>query len=124
MNTDWMDDYLRSKTGAIKEFKAEWGVDRYMVGGKMFAMWGGDKEGKAILTLKCEPAFGALLRKAHSDIIPGYYMNKEHWNSVYLEGRVPEDVVRQMMDESYGLIFGSLSKKAQREFSEKAIARQ
>lgn len=117
MNTDWMDAHLLSKKGAVKDFKAEWGVDRYMVGGKMFAMWGGDKEGRPILTLKCEPAFGQMLRRAHPDIIPGYYMNKEHWNSVYLEGDVPEDVVRQMMDESYGLIFSSLSKKLQMSIS-------
>lgn len=118
MRTDWIDAHLLSKKGAIKEFKAEWGVDRYMIGGKMFAMWGGDKEHRPILTLKCDPAFGELLRKAHTHIVPGYYMNKEHWNSVYLEGEVPEDVVQQMIDESYALIFGSLTKKMQKEILE------
>ena len=115
MNCDWMEDYLLSKKGAVKDFKAEWDATRYMVGGKMFAMQGGDKAHEPILTLKCEPPFGQFLRKQYPDVVAGYYMNKEHWNSVYLKGVVPEDVVKQMMDESYGLILGSLSQKMQKE---------
>lgn len=118
MDTTWMDAYLLSKKGAVKDYKAEWDAVRYMVGGKMFAMQGGDKNKKAIITLKCEPPFGQLLREQHPDIIPGYYMNKEHWNSVYLEGKVPEEVLRQMMDESYELIFGGLTQKAKKEILE------
>lgn len=112
MDTQWMDAYLLSKAGAVKDYKAEWGVDRYMVGGKMFAMWGTDKAGRPIITLKCPPELGQILRNNYQGITPGYYMNKEHWNSVYLEEDMPEEVVKQMMDESYGLIVSSLSKKA------------
>ncbi len=119
MRYEWMDGYLLSKKGAEKDFKVEWDATRYKVGDKMFAMQGGDKEGKAIITLKCEPPFGQLLRKQYSDIVAGYYMNKEHWNSVYLEGDVPDDVVKQMIDESYSLILGGLSKKLQKEIQEK-----
>jgi len=49
------------------------------------------------------------------DIRPGYYMNKLHWNSVDANGDVPDDVLRQMADESYRLVLGGLSKRAQRE---------
>ena len=119
MKVEWMDAYLLSKKGAIKDFKVEWDATRYMVGGKMFAMQGGDKEHKAIITLKCQPALGQLLRKTYPDIVAGYYMNKEHWNSVYLDGQVPEEVVKQMMDESYGLILDGLTKKVQKEIVEK-----
>lgn len=115
MKYGWMDAYMLSKAGVVKDFKAEWDATRYMVGGKMFAMQGGDKEHKAIITLKCEPPFGQMLRSQYADIIPGYYMNKEHWNSVYLEGEVPDDILKQMIDASYDLIFGGLTKKLQKE---------
>ncbi|NLK71131.1 MAG: MmcQ/YjbR family DNA-binding protein [Clostridiales bacterium] len=112
MKYEWLDEYCTSKKGVVKDFKVEWQVVRYMLNGKMFAMQGGDKYGKQIITLKLEPLFGELLRKQYKDIIPGYYMNKVHWNSVYLAGEVPDDVLRDMIDESYLLVFKSLSKKA------------
>lgn len=65
-----------------------------------------------------EPSMGEILRQQHKDIIPGYYMNKEHWNSVYLEGVVPDDVLRDMIDRSHQLIFASLPKKMQKEILE------
>lgn len=115
MKYEWLDEYCNSKKGVVKDFKVEWQATRYMINGKMFAMQGGDKYGKPIITLKLEPLFGDLLRKQYEDIVPGYYMNKEHWNSVYLDGEVPDDVLRDMVDKSYLLIFNSLSKKAQAE---------
>lgn len=119
MDYDWMDAYLLSKKGAEKDFKVEWDATRYMVGGKMFAMQGGDKEHKPIITLKCEPPFGQMLRQQYPDIVAGYYMNKEHWNSVYLDGDVPNETVQKMIDESYLLIFSGLTKKMQKDILEK-----
>ena len=113
MNYPWLDEYLCAQKGACKEYKLEWECFRYMLAGKMFAMVGADNHGKSIVTLKMLPENGAILRAQHSDIIPGYYMNKEHWNSVFLDGSVPDEVLRAMVDESHRLILGSLSKKAQ-----------
>jgi len=115
MKYKWLDEYCVSKKGAEKDFKVEWDATRYQIGGKMFALQGGDKDKKAIITLKCEPMFGQLLRGQYQHIIPGYYMNKEHWNSVYLDGDVPDDVLKQMIDMSYKLVLNSLSKKTQKE---------
>lgn len=111
----WLHDYCKAEKGCAHEFKIEWGVDRYMLRGKMFAMIGGDKTGKPIITLKGTPLENLALRENFSDIIPGYYMNKEHWNSVYLEGHVPDDLLKKMIDESYNLVLSGLSKKVQRE---------
>ncbi|WP_315118184.1 MmcQ/YjbR family DNA-binding protein [uncultured Clostridium sp.] len=118
MRYGWLDEYCFSKKGAEKDFKVEWDATRYLIRGKMFAMQGGDKNKKAIITLKCKPMFGQLLREKYEHIIPGYYMNKEHWNSVYLEGDVPDDVLKQMIDMSYELVLNSLSKKKIREIYE------
>lgn len=115
MKYEWLDDFCRSLLGAEKDFKEEWNATRYMIRGKMFALQGGDKKGRPIITLKLEPSLGEMLRQQYEDVIPGYYMNKEHWNSVYLEGGVPDDVLKDMIDRSHQLILASLPKKVQKE---------
>ena len=115
MRYPWIDEYCVSKKGVEKDYKVEWRATRYMINNKMFAMQCGDKEGKPIITVKLEPIFGQMLRSKYKDIVPGYYMNKEHWNSLYLEGSVPDEVLEDMLDKSYQIIFASLSKKAQNE---------
>lgn len=114
MNYEELESYLLTKPGVEKDFKVEWEWDRFLINGKMFATICNDKTEREIITLKCEPAFGDELRNQYEDIVPGYYMNKVHWNSVYLEGKVPEKVVMEMIDQSYELIFSKLSKKMQR----------
>ncbi|MDL2235232.1 MmcQ/YjbR family DNA-binding protein [Christensenellaceae bacterium OttesenSCG-928-L17] len=113
MQYEWLSDYCTAKPGAEKDFKAEWNAHRYMVGGKMFVMEGGDKNGTPILTVKLPPLTGDLLRKQYESIVPGYYMNKEHWNSIYRDGSVPDALVKEMIDQSYLLIVQSLPKKQQ-----------
>lgn len=119
MKYEWLDEYCLAKNGAEKDYKLEWNATRYMIRGKMFAMQGGDKYGKPIITVKLDPLFGELLRKQYKDIVPGYYMNKVHWNSLYLEGDVPDVVLRDMLDKSYDILLASFSKKAQKEIMEK-----
>ena len=111
MKYEWLDEYCLSKKGAEKDFKLEWNATRYMIRGKMFAMQGGDKYSKPIITVKLEPLFGELLRKQYKDIIPGYYMNKEHWNRLVSDGSVPEPEVRFLIDMSYGLVVKGLPRK-------------
>ncbi|MCI8922221.1 MAG: MmcQ/YjbR family DNA-binding protein [Acutalibacter sp.] len=69
----------------------------------------------ALLTLKLEPQEGCFFREQYEDIIPGYYMNKDHWNSIRLEGSVPEELVRELAEKSYRLVLHGLSKKKQKE---------
>lgn len=113
----WLDAYLREKPGTTYDFKEEWQWHRYQVGGKLYAAICLDDSGSPTLaTLKLDPQEGDFLRQQYPDqVIPGYYMNKVHWNSVRWEGSVPDGVVRHMADQSYELVFRSLSKKAQRE---------
>lgn len=120
----WLDAYLLSKPGATKDFKVEWEWWRYMVDGRLFAAIchpSGEHatvENRELVSLKCEPLRAEAYREAFADVIPGFYMDKRNWNSVYLDGDVPEELLRQMCDESYALVLGKLSKKRQREIAQ------
>jgi predicted DNA-binding protein (MmcQ/YjbR family) len=115
MNYDFIQEYCLSKKGAEEDYKQEWDAIRYAVRGKMFALVGNDKEGKPIISVKINPEVSEELREKYKDIVPGYYLNKAHWSSVFLGGNVPEPVLKKMLDSSYELIFNSLSKKVQNE---------
>lgn len=115
----WLDEYLLSKTGVTKDHKKEWNWIRYQIGGKMFAAVCLDEGNKPYyITLKLEPAEGDFLRTQYEDIIPGYYMNKMHWNSVKPDGEVPDDLLKDLLDKSYQLVLKSFSKKRQQEILE------
>lgn len=118
MNYPWLDDFLLSMRGVTKDFKVEWQWTRYLIGNKMFAAICKDDSGKDyIVTLKLEPLDGDFLRNQYEDINPGYYMNKVHWNSVNLEGTVPDTTMKEMAEKSYKLVLGGLSRKLQQEIT-------
>ncbi len=81
----------------------------YKVGGKMFALAVPD-EFPARINLKCDPDRAVVLREEHEAIIPGYHMNKRHWNTVILDGSLPSALVRELVDHSYQLVSASLPK--------------
>ena len=112
----WLDEYLLSKTGVTKDLQQDWNWIRYQIGGKMFAaVCLNEKNEPYYITLKLEPAEGDFLRTQYEDIIPGYYMNKQHWNSVKPDGEVPDDLLKDLLDKSYQLVLNSFSKKKQQE---------
>ncbi|MEX1377110.1 MAG: MmcQ/YjbR family DNA-binding protein [Eubacteriales bacterium] len=115
MNYSWLEEYILSKKGVIKEYKSEWSTHRFMLHDKMVGLYSMDSAGRSVITLKCNPQFGSMLRESFKDIRPGYYMNKVHWNSVDLNGDTPEEILKQMIDNSYELILSSLPKKVQSE---------
>lgn len=112
----WLDDFLLSKRGVTKDLQAEWNWIRYHVGGKMFAaVCLGEDNKPYYITLKLEPMEGDFLRQQYEDIIPGYYMNKVHWNSINLNGEISDDLLKDLLEKSYFLVLHSFSKKRQRE---------
>ena len=116
MRYTWMDEYLLAQKGVTKDLQADWNWIRYQVGGKMFAALCLDDGGKPVyITLKLKPEEGEFWRGQYGDVIPGYYMNKTHWNSINPDGQVPDDILRDMLDRSYVLVLAGLSKKMQRE---------
>ncbi len=60
------------------------------------------------VSLKCEPELAEQLRAAHPAIAPGYHLNKRHWNTVTIDGSVPDEMVRDMVEDSYDLIVAAM----------------
>ena len=119
MKYTWIDEYLLDKPGVTKDLQKAWNWIRYQFGGKMFAaICLDDKDEPYYITLKLEPLEGDFLRQKYEDIIPGYYMNKMHWNSIKADGKVPDDLLRDLLDKSYRLVLSSFSKKKQKEITE------
>ena len=115
-NCEWLDTYLRSFPAVKRDYKKEWEWIRYQVGEKMFAAICKDASGtRDIITIKLDVMDGEFLRGQYKDIIPGHYMNKAHWNSVYLDGEVPVNILKELIEKSYYLVLGRLSKKKQKE---------
>ncbi len=109
---NWIVDYCMQKAGVTKEFKAAWNATLCRVGGKIFLMLGEYKDGRPLMPVKLEPAFSELLRAQFpAAIIPGYYTDKTHWSSLFLESAVPDDVARAMLDNAYQTTLNGLSKK-------------
>lgn len=121
MKYTWIDEFLLSKAGVTKDLQKDWNWIRYQIGGKMFAAVCLDENDKPYyITLKLEPAEGDFLRQQYEDIVPGYYMNKIHWNSVKPDGEVPDDLLKDLLDKSYQLVLGGFSKKKQKEILDSA----
>lgn len=127
MRYDWIDDFLLKKKGVTKDFKEEWNWIRYQIGGKMFAaicLDGSNDNKPYYITLKLDPLEGDFLRQQYEDIIPGYYMNKVHWNSVNPNGAVPDELLMDMLDQSYELVLKSFSKKKQMEILKEDVLKK
>ncbi len=98
MNYAWIEAECLAKKSATTDFKVEWQWTRYLVADKMFAAICQHKDGRPIITVKCDPMYNQLMREQYEDIIPGYYMNKDHWNSIYLDKDVPKQVIKEMIE--------------------------
>ncbi len=79
----------------------------FKVGGKMFAL-SQLAERPLRVSLKCEPLLAEQLREAHSAVIPGYHLNKRHWNTVTIDGSLPEQMIKDMIEDSYDLVVSQL----------------
>ncbi len=120
MRYHWLDAYLLEKAAVTKDLQAEWNWIRYQIGGKMFAAvcLDDDTNKPVYITLKLKPEEGDFFRQQYEDVIPGYYMNKVHWNSIKVDGAVPDDLLKEMLDKSYHLVMEGFRKKKQKELLE------
>ena len=112
MTHETFEQYCLEKSGAVKEYPFDKYVSVYKVGGKMFTLKK-DAEEPLRINLKCDPLYALELRSLHASIIPGYHMNKKHWNTVICDASVEDKMIESLIDDSYALVFNSLSKKEQ-----------
>jgi predicted DNA-binding protein (MmcQ/YjbR family) len=90
----------------------------YKIGGKMFAAYSINEDDLRV-NLKCEPEEAIQLREQHPDqIIPGYHMNKKHWNTVYVQRGLADKQIIALIKASYNLVYNSLTKKIRSEVDE------
>lgn len=112
-------NYLKAKKGVEENYVNDWQAYNYKVGGKMIAIIGQDKTEQPIISLKGDVGKSEQLRQEYEDIIPGYYLNKQHWNSIYYaNNRVPVELIKQLIDQSYDLVLQSLTKKKRQEINQ------
>jgi predicted DNA-binding protein (MmcQ/YjbR family) len=107
MNADELRDLCLSFAGAEETFPFGPETSVFKVAGKMFALSQLDADSLRV-SLKCEPQLAEGLRAAHPAVIPGYHLNKRHWNTVILDGSLPDDAVRDMIEDSYDLVVSKL----------------
>ena len=110
MNVEQARDYSLTKPAATEDTPFGPDVIVFRVGSKIFALINIERMPFSI-NLKCDPERAIELREEHEDVLPGYHMNKKHWNTVVLNGSLAAAEVGEMIDHSYSLVFASLSKK-------------
>ena len=109
MNIEEYRDYCLSLTGVSEEFPFDINTLVFKVMGKMFALTNVDSF--VSMNLKADPEYSIELREMYSGVNPGFHMNKRHWNTVILNGTIPEKIIKGMIDDSYDLVLSKLSKK-------------
>jgi predicted DNA-binding protein (MmcQ/YjbR family) len=107
MNAAGLRDYCLSLPGAEETFPFGPRTSVFKVAGKMFALsqLGADS---LRVSLKCEPELAEALRSADAAVLPGYHLNKRHWNTVIIDGSLPDDAIRDMIEDSYDLVVDKL----------------
>lgn len=118
MNYDQARNYMLNKPEVELDYPFGPDVGVPKVRGKMFATLGeepvespgGDSKLLARINLKCDPTEAQFLRDMFDAVLPGYHMNKTHWNTVLLDGTIPPGEIERMIDSSYALVVKGLKK--------------
>jgi predicted DNA-binding protein (MmcQ/YjbR family) len=110
MNIETLREYCLSKPGA--EETQPFGPDNlvYKVNGKVFLITGLDQE-QLSFNVKCDPERAIELREEYACVLPGYHMNKKHWNTILVDGSAPGTLLKEWIDHSYFLVAKPVSKR-------------
>lgn len=110
INLEDLRKYCALKKGVSEVFPFDFSTLTFQVCGKMFALTDIDSDILRI-NLKCEPELALALRSRYKQITPGYHMNKKHWNTVTIDGVIPDHEVYSLIDHSYNLVVAGLKKQ-------------
>ena len=102
MNIEILREYCISKRDVTDGFPFGDDTLVFKTRGRIFALV--NLEGDLTVNLKCDPGLAIELRERYSSVTPGYHMNKKHWNTVYIDGSVPDKEVLSWIDHSYDLV--------------------
>lgn len=116
MNVETIRDYCLAKAGVTESFPFGGDALVFKVGSKMFALLSTESQ-PTTLNLKCDPEWAVQLREEHDAVMPGFHMNKTHWNTITISGRVRTSDVHEWIDHSYELVRKSLPKAVQAELA-------
>lgn len=108
MNAEELKAFCLEFNDAVEEFPFSEGVSVFKVAGKMFALSSLDAKPLTV-NLKCDPDLAVQLRADHPAIVPGWHMNKRHWNTVTVQD-LPDSMVRELVEDSYDLVVAGLPK--------------
>ena len=120
MNIENLYEFCASLKGTTEEFPFDQETLAFKVGGKIFCLTGLDswESGNPTINLKCNPEKAIALRQEYDAVAPGYHMSKIHWNTVAINQDAPDKLILEWLQDSYNLVFASLSKKIQKEIDE------
>jgi len=104
MDIESLRDYCIKKKRVTESFPFGEDTLVFKAGEKIFALV--NLEGDLSVNLKCDPAYALEIRERYSSVTPGYHMNKKHWNTVMLDGTVPDKEIFSWIDHSYELVAG------------------
>lgn len=111
MNRETAIAYFLKKPGAVEERPFGPDIPVFKVGGKMFGLMNEASKKRPTINLKYPKEDIAVIRSMFEDVIPGYHMNKDHWNTIYLDGSLEDQFITELIDMSYNLVFERLPKK-------------
>lgn len=115
MNIEEIRDYCLAKPGVTEDMPFGEDTLVFRVGEKLFLLTSISLGSQ--FNVKCDPERAIELRERHSEVQPGYHMNKKHWNTVHTDGNLTRRELREMIDHSYELVLKSLPKKVQDEIA-------
>ena len=114
MDADALRSLCLGFPGAVEERPFGPETSTFKVAGKIFAISALERQPLDV-SLKCEPELAEQLRGSYPAVIPGYHLNKRHWNTVVIDGSLPDDFVRDLVEDSYDLVMSALPRRVQRE---------
>ena len=112
MDAAELQSWCVQQAGAIEDFPFGPETSVFKVAGKMFALSALDHTPLKV-SVKCEPELAVALRDSYPAIRPGYHLNKRHWNTITLDGSLPDQLVRDLIEDSYDLVVSALPKRVQ-----------
>ncbi len=113
MNAEEIRNYCLAKKQVSEGFPFNETALVFKVAEKMFALL--DLEADLRISLKCDPQKALELRETYPAIQPGYHMNKKHWNTIYVDGSISQELLHELIDHSYHLVVSKLKVKLRRE---------